>query len=86
MSAHAARPPRACSRWRPAALVTTDVVAIKLWLGVDALVRAADYAHGVRDHFPMLESAFPMAVWVTWAFAVGACILTGIAWQLHVLV
>ena len=45
MSAHAARPPRACSRWRPAALVTTDVVAIKLWLGVAALVRAADYAH-----------------------------------------
>ena len=41
MSAHAARPPRACSRWRPAALVTTDVVAIKLWLGVAALVRAA---------------------------------------------
>lgn len=86
MSAHAARPRGACARWRPAALVTTDIIALKLTLGFVALVRAGDYAHGARDRYPMLEAAFPMWFWSGWAFSVGACILTGIAWQRHVVV
>lgn len=47
------------ARWQPASLITGDVIAIKLTLGVWALIRAEDYAHGVRDNFPMLEAAFP---------------------------
>ncbi len=86
MPAHIARPGGACSRWRPAALVTTDIIALKLTLGFVALVPAGDYAHGARDRYPMLEAAFPMWLWSGWAFSVGACILTGIAWQRHVVV
>ena len=89
MSAHAARPrrPGLFAPWQPAALITGDVVAIKLALGSAALVRAGDYAHGAgRDRFAILEAAFPMWAWTLWAFLVGAFILTGIAWRRHVVV
>lgn len=73
-------------RWRPAALVTSDIIVLKLLLGVFAIVRAEDYAHGVADRYGVLESAMPLWVWSAWAYVVGACILIGIAWQRHTLV
>ena len=88
MSAHAARPrrPGLLASWQPAALITGDVIALKLTLGVIALNRAGDYAHGAGDRYHMLESAFPLWVWCVWAYLVGACVLVGIAWRRHVLV
>ena len=71
--------PRLLASWQPAALITGDVIALKLTLGVIALNRAGDYAHGAGDRYHMLESAFPLWVWCVWAYLVGACVLVGIA-------
>ena len=71
------------ARWQPAALVTSDIVLIKLALGAFALIRAEDYAHGSTDRFGILEAALPLWLWSGWAFTVGALILAGISTQRH---
>ena len=38
-----------CGRWQPAALVTSDIILLKLMLGAAALIRAEDYIHGTAD-------------------------------------
>lgn len=88
MSSHAMRhqPPRLLARWQPAALVTSDIIAVNLALAVAALYRAGDYAHGSRDRFGVLEAALPLWMWALGSYCVGAFILTGIAWQRHILV
>ena len=58
-------------RWQPAALVTSDIILLKLALGGFAIVRAADYAHGTRDSYGILEAAMPLWVWALGAFTVG---------------
>ena len=80
------RRPGLFAPWQPAALITGDVIALKLTLGVIALNRAGDYAHGAGDRYHLLESAFPLWVWCAWAYLVGACVLAGIAWRRHVVV
>lgn len=74
------------ARWRVAALVTTDVVTLKLLLAVGAIIRSEDYAHGVVDQFGVLEAAMPMIVWAVWSFLVGSLILVGVVWRGHFLV
>ena len=75
-----------CDRWQPAALVTSDIIVLKLMLGAAALVRAEDYIHGTADRYGIIEAAFPLPVWAVWSWAVGALILIGIAAQRHILV
>lgn len=70
-------------KWQPAALVTSDIILLKLALGGFAIVRAADYADGARDSYGILEAAMPLWVWALGAWVVGACILGGIALQRH---
>lgn len=75
-----------CDRWQPAALVTSDIIILKLTLGAAALIRAEDYVHGTADRYGLIEAAFPLPVWAIWSWAVGALILLGIAAQRHILV
>lgn len=75
-----------CDRWQPAALVTSDIIVLKLMLGAAALIRAGDYVHGAADRYGIIEAAFPLPVWAIWSWAVGALILIGIAAQRHIIV
>ena len=75
-----------CDRWQPAALVTSDIIILKLMLGAAALIRAEDYVHGTKDRFGYIEAAFPLPIWAAWSWTVGALILLGIAAQRHILV
>ena len=75
-----------CDRWRPAALVTSDIIILKLMLAAAALIRAEDYVHGTKDRFGYIEAAFPLPIWAAWSWTVGALILIGIAAQRHIIV
>lgn len=75
-----------CGRWQPAALVTSDIIILKLMLGAAALIRAGDYVHGAADRYGLIEAAFPLPVWAIWSWTVGALILVGIAAQRHIIV
>lgn len=75
-----------CDRWQPAALVTSDIIILKLMLGAAALIRAGDYVHSAADRYGIIEAAFPLPVWAIWSWAVGALILVGIAAQRHIIV
>ena len=65
-------------RWRPADLVTADIVLVKLLLGVFAIVRAEDYAHGAQDRFGVLEAAMPLWVWAIMCSLLTVHVTTGV--------
>lgn len=73
-------------RWQPAALVTCDIIVLKITLAMSAILRSADYANGARDKFGLVEQTFPLWLWAIATFSTGALILTGISWQRHFVV
>ena len=87
MPSHATRTPVGLhARWQPAALVTWDIVVLKVMLGLGAIIRAEDYAHGAGDRFGILEAALPLWIWSLGSYTVGALVLVGISWRRHFLV